>query len=69
MSAIFVICGCLFIAALTATVWALVHDAYRAGYKAGVARGTYDACKQQVDTDAFFRCVDRAASTIKFPHK
>jgi hypothetical protein len=60
--------GC-FVAGIAATVHALVKDAYNDGYRAGLKRGTYDACRQQVDTDAFFRCVDTAASKTQFPHR
>ena len=58
MIAIFLICGCLFIAGITATINAIARDAYDEGYRAGIQRGTYDACKQQVDTERFFRGIE-----------
>ena len=69
MIALFLICGGLFIAALSAVTYALVTNAFNEGYKKGVQRGTYAACRQQVDTESFFRCVDSTASKTSFPHR
>lgn len=66
MIAIFLICGCLFIPALSAVTYALVTNAYNEGYLAGVERGTYDACKQQVDTERLFRGIE--PRNARFPY-
>ena len=66
MTAAFILAGCLFVAGVTATVNALVKDAFKEGYRQGRERGTYDACRQQVDTEAFFRGIEEKTT---FPHK
>jgi len=68
MIAIFILSGLLSIVGITAVVNALVKDAYNEGYRHGVKRGTYDACRQQVETEKFFRDIESASKT-SFPHK
>lgn len=68
MTAVFIICGCLFCAGIWATINALVKDAYNEGFRHGIKRGTYDACRQQVETEKFFRDIESASKT-SFPHK
>ena len=69
MIVIFLISGFLFIGGITAVVTTLVKDAYAEGYRNGVHRGTYAACRQQVDTESFFRAVDAATAKTQFPHR
>ena len=68
MTAIFILSGILFAAGIGAVTYALVKDAYQTGYREGHQRGTFDACKQQVDTEAFFRGIGHSDKT-QFPHR
>jgi len=68
MIAIFILSGLLSIVGITAVVNALCKDAYQTGYREGHQRGTFDACKQQVDTEAFFRGLGHSDKT-QFPHR
>jgi len=68
MIPIFILSGTLFAAGIGAVTYALCKDAYQTGYREGHQRGTFDACKQQVDTEKFFRDIDSASKT-QFPHR
>ena len=65
MIAIFITISVFTCAALWALIRVLVQDSYKQGYRHGHLRGTFDASKQQVDTERFFRNADNT----QFPHK